>query len=237
MTRLLPRLARDPDAAAAAKTRLLAANELFHDLDAETMADVSEMTNVTTCRAGQLLFGPENRGEVLFFLKQGQVQIYKLHAEGKKLVLYDLKAGSFFSEMSLLGQGMADNYAEATEDSLICAMSRGDVYALLESRPAIARRVIDHLAERVNLAEAQLETLAHEGLDTRLAIALLRASDADDVVRGLSQQDLAERVGATRESVTRMLNQMAASGLVALARRKITVLDREGVSRRARRES
>ncbi len=237
MTRLISRLARDPEAAAAAKTRLLAANELFHDLDAETMSDVSEMTNVTTCRAGQLLFGPENRGEVLFFLKQGQVQIYKLNVEGKKLVLYDLKAGSFFGEMFLLGQGMADNYAEATEDSLICAMSRSDVYALLESRPAIARRVIDHLAERVNLAEAQLETLAHEGLDTRLAIALLRASDADDVVRGLSQQDLAERVGATRESVTRMLNLMAASGLVALARRKITILDREGVARRARPES
>ncbi len=160
------------------------------------------------------------------------MQIYKLNADGKKLVLHDLKPGSFFGEMFMLGQGMADNFAEATEESLICAMSRADVYALLQVQPEVALRVIDHLAERVRRSESQLETLAHARLDARLALVLLRECDAiDHVVRGLSQQDLAERVGATRESVTRLLNQMARDGMVKIGRRKITVLDPERMRR------
>ena len=226
MSRFLPRLGRDRLSIDAAKRRLLAANELFKDLDADVMAQIDAMTEITTSPAGQVVFGPENTGDVLFFLKQGRIQIYKLNADGKKLVLHDLKAGSFFGEMFILGQGMADNYAESTEDSVICAMSRADVYALLESQPAVALRVIDHLAERVRRSESQLETLAHERLDARLALILLRECDPRDrVVRGLSQQDLAERVGATRESVTRLLNQMARDGIVEIGRRKITVLE------------
>ncbi len=232
MSRFLPRVGRDRPSIDAAKTRLLAANELFKDLDADAMAQVAEMTEVTTSPAGQTVFGPENTGEVLFFLKQGRIQIYKLNSDGKKLVLHDLKPGSFFGEMFTLGQGMADNYAESTEDSVICAMSRSDVYALLEARPNVALRVIDHLAERVRRSEAQLETLAHERLDARLALVLLRECDpTDHVVSGLSQQDLAERVGATRESVTRLLNQMARDDIVKIGRRKITLLDPERVRR------
>ncbi len=230
MTRFLPRLPRDKKSLDAAKTRLLAANELFRNLDADAMALVSEMTDVATSPPGQIIFGPENTGEVLFFLKKGHVQIYKLNAEGKKLVLHDLKAGSFFGEMFVLGQGMADNYAETTEESLLCAMSRRDVFTLLHDRPEIALAVINHLAERVNAAEARLETLAHERLDARLAQVLLQECDPEDqVVRGLSQQDLAERVGATRESVTRLLNQMARNDLLKIGRRKITILDPDGV--------
>ena len=109
MSRFLPKFGRERLSIAAAKTRLLAANELFADLDGDVMAQVSEMTHMTTCPAGQVVFGPENTGDVLFFLKQGRVQIYKLNADGKKLVLHDLKPGSFFGEMFMLGQGMADN--------------------------------------------------------------------------------------------------------------------------------
>jgi len=230
VSRFLTKLSRDKRSMDATKAQLLAANELFQNLDADAMAEVSSMTDVTTCPAGQVLFGPENTGEVLFFLKKGHIQIYKLNSEGKKLVLHDLKAGSFFGEMFVLGQGMAENYAEATEESLICAMSRADIYGLLRAKPEVALGVIDHLAEHVNRAESRLETLAHEGLEARLAQVLLQECGPEDkVVRGLSQQDLAERVGATRESVTRMLNQMARSDLVKLGRRKVEVLDVDAV--------
>ena len=196
------------------------------------MVRVAEMTEVTTNPAGQTVFGPENTGEVLFFLKQGRVQIYKLNVDGKKLVMHDIKPESFFGEIFTLGQGTADNYAESTEDSVICAIKRTDVYALLEAQPEIALLVIDHLAERVRRSEAQLETLAHERLDSRLALVLLRECDpSDHVVRDPSQRDLAKRVGATCESVTRLLNQMARDGIVKIGPRKITLLDPERVCR------
>jgi CRP-like cAMP-binding protein len=205
---------------------LLAANELFSGLDDDVMAEVEAMTNLTTCPAGQLIYEPDSTGEVLFFLKKGNVQIYRLSADGKKLIVGDVKPGSFFGEMSLLGQAMSGNFAEANRDSLLCAMSRSDVHTLLLAHPDIAERVIEHLATRLRDAEARLETLAYQRLEARLASALLRECDpADDTVHGFTQQDLAEMVGASRESVTRLLTQMAKARILEVKRRQIRLLD------------
>lgn len=226
MTRLFSRSAQRAQFGEAQKRTLLAANELFTDLDDDVMAEVVAMTNLTTCPAGQIIYEPEQTGEVLFFLKQGHVQIYRISADGKKLIVSDVKPGSFFGEMSLLGQAMAGNFAEANRDSLICAMSRSDVHDLLSAHPPIAERVIEHLAGRLQNAEARLETLAYQRLEARLASALLRECDPENnTVRGFTQQDLADMVGASRESVTRLLNQMAKANIVELKRRMIRLLD------------
>ncbi len=225
MSRLFTRAPRRAELSAAEKRTLLAANELFQNLDDDVLAEVEAMTNVSTCSAGQTIFEPGRGGEVLFFLKKGHVQIYRLTPDGKKLIVSDVKAGTFFGEMSLLGQAMSGGFAEATQDSLICAMSRTDVLQLLQSHPAIAERVITHLAARLQQAEARLETQAYQRLEARLASVLLREYDpSDGTVTGLTQQDLAEMVGASRESVTRLLNQMAKSDLVQLSRRQIRLL-------------
>lgn len=232
MNRLFPRTPRKAELEASAKRTLLAANELFHDLDDDVLAEVEAMTNLSTCPAGQIIFEPEQSGEVLFFLKQGRVQIYRLNADGKKLIVGDAKPGTFFGEMSLLGQGMSGSFAEATRDSLICAMSRADILQLLRMHPDIAERVIGHLAARLGEAEIRLETLAYQRLEARLASVLLRERDpADGTVRGRTQQDLADMVGATRESVTRVLNQMAKQGLVELSRRQIRLLQPDALRR------
>ena len=85
------------------------------------MARVSEMTAIASCAKRQVVMGPERAGEVLF-LNHGGVQIYRLNAEGKKLVVHDVKPDNFFGEMSVLGQGKAGNYAETTADGLLCVI-------------------------------------------------------------------------------------------------------------------
>ena len=128
--------------------------------------------------------------------------------------------------MALLGQGMSGNFAEATEDSLICAMSRTDILDLFRRYPDVSLRVVDRLAQRLQEAESRLEVLAYQRLEARLASALLHECDPEDhTVHGLSQQDLAEIVGASRESVTRLLNQMAKNDVVRISRRTIVLLD------------
>ena len=226
MTRLLAWATRRAELDTVDKRRLLAANELFANLDDDVMAEVEAMTNLTTCAAGQLIYEPQRTGEVLFLLKKGSVQIYRINADGKKLIINDVKAGSFFGEMSLLGQAMGGNFAEATRDSLICAMSRSDVHVLLAAHPAIATRVIDYLTARLRDSEARLETMAYQRLEARLASTLLRECDAvDRTIHGLTQQDLADMVGAQRESVTRLLNQMAKANMVELSRRRVRLLN------------
>ena len=226
MTRLLAWAARRAELDAIEKRSLLAANELFANLDSDVMAEVEAMTSLTTCAAGQMIYESQQTGEVLFLLKKGSVQIYRINADGKKLIVSDVKAGSFFGEMSLLGQAMASNFAEAIRDSLLCAISRSDVHDLLLGHPDIAQRVIEHLTTRLRETESRLETMAYRRLEARLAFTLLRECElVDQTVHGLTQQDLAEMVGATRESVTRSLNQMAKANIVGLNRCRVRLLD------------
>jgi CRP/FNR family cyclic AMP-dependent transcriptional regulator len=209
-----------------AKRALLTANELFRDLDDDLMAQVEAMTSVTTCPAWQRIFEPGQTGEVLFFLKSGKVQLFRLPVDGKRLILDDVKPGEFFGEMSLLGQSIAGGLAEATKDSLIYPMSRADVVQMLREQPEIAQLVVEHLAGQLQEAQTRLATMAYQRLDARLASVLLHECEEPDLeVTGLTQQDLAEMVGASRESVTRLLTNMAKSGLVEVSRHKIRILN------------
>lgn len=149
--------------------------------------------------------------------------------EGRKLVIAQLPPYSFFGEMSCIGQGMYDTFAEATEESLICTMSRSDVERLLLSKPKVALRILEAVGRRVVDAERQLEELAFKGLIPRIA-----ALQADgDEVHGLSHQDIAERLGVYRETATSALNELKTAGIIEIGRKRITITDRQRLERAA----
>ena len=108
------------------KIGYLSAMELFRDFTPAEMAEIVRATRMQTCKSGRIFYTPGETGEVLFLLKTGAAQIYRMSPEGRKLVIARLPPYSFFGEMSCIGQGMYDTFAEAAEDSLICTMSRAD---------------------------------------------------------------------------------------------------------------
>ena len=145
------------------------------------------------------------------------VQIYRMSPEGRKLVIARLPPYSFFGEMSCIGQGMYDTFAEATEDSLICTMSRADVERLLLAKPRVSLRILEAVGKRMVEAERQLEEIAFKGLIPRLAVLILREAEGDEV-RGLSHQDIAEQLGVYRETVTSALNELKTAGIIDIGR-------------------
>lgn len=203
--------------------------ELFHGLSEREMEDVMRVTTMTNVPKGRV-FWPSEMGEVLFILKQGRVQIYRLNPEGKKLVVTTLGPGSVFGEMTLTGQHMYDAFVETLEDSLICIISRSDLERLITHNPQIALRLLDMIGRRLHEVEQRLEELAFKKIPARLATLLLRLSaDQGDVIRGYTHQDLAELIGTYRETVTQVLNEMKAAGLIDIKRKTIRILDRKGL--------
>lgn len=214
------------------KIGYLSAMELFHDFTPDEMQEIDRATRMQTCAAGRVFYMPGETGEVLFILKKGAVQIYRMSPEGRKLVIAKLPAYSFFGEMSCIGQGMYDTYAEATEESLICTMSRHDVERLLLAKPKVALRILEAVGQRVVDAERQLEEIAFKGLIPRLASLLLREAKGNEV-NGLSHQDIAERLGVYRETVTSALNELKTADLIDIGRKKITIVNRSRLERAA----
>ena len=217
------------DASRDVKVAYLSETDLFQDLEKRDLDEIERSTAMSTCTRGRVFFTPGETGEVLFILKSGRVNVYRMTPEGKKLVTATVEPGTVFGEMSLIGQGMFDSFAEAAEDCTLCVMSRTDVERLLREHPSVSVRLLELLAKRLQETQERLADVAYKSVPARIATTLLRLSGADGAPVKLSHQDIAEMVGTYRETATRILNELRADGLIDLARMQIVVLDRDGL--------
>jgi CRP/FNR family cyclic AMP-dependent transcriptional regulator len=207
--------------------------DIFQDLTEQEIEEIDRATTITTGRRGKIFYMPEDTSEVLFLLKEGRVQLYRISPDGKKLVIATVGPGAIFGEMTLIGQGMHNTFAEAVEDCVLLVMSRGDVERLLVTKPKVALRIFEALGNRLRDTEARLEEIAFKGIPARLASLLLHLANeqGSETISGMTHQDLGERIGTYRETTTQTLNSFKAAGLIGIGRKRIEVLDREGLER------
>ncbi len=205
--------------------------DIFQDLSKEEMKEMDQTTTMSTCRRGKIFYQPEDTSEVLFILKKGRVQLYRISPEGKKLIVATIGPGTIFGEMAIIGQKMHNTFAESAEDCVLCVMSRHDVERLILSKPSVALRIMDVMAERLSAAESRLEDMAFKSIPARLASLLLHLCEEEETeeIYGYTHQDLAEAVGTYRETTTQILNEFKGQGLISIARKRINILDPAGL--------
>jgi CRP-like cAMP-binding protein len=206
--------------------------EIFQDLSTSELEQMDRQITMSSCEPGRIFYMPEDTGEVLFLLKKGRVQLYRISPNGKKLVVETLGPGTIFGEMSLVGQGMHNTFAEAVDECLLCVMSRADVERLMREKPSVAFRFVEALGDRLSSVETRLEEIAFKSIPARLASLLLRLADEEGdgtEVIGYTHQDLGEILGTYRETVTQTLNDFKAEGLVVISRKRVQILDKDGL--------
>ena len=203
--------------------------QVFRDLTPGELAQMDKQLTMSTCRSGKIFYMPEDSGEVLFLLKKGRVQLYRIAPNGKKIVVSTLGPGAIFGEMSLVGHGMHNTFAEAADECILCVMSRSDVERLMREKPDVAFRFVQAMGERVTQLEEQLEDIAFKSIPSRLAALLLQLANQQnsDVVSGYTHQELSEMLGTYRETITQTLNEFKADGFIGIGRKKVRLLNRE----------
>lgn len=215
---------------AATKLGLLRAADLFQGLDEGQMAHVEKITVMSRCERGRLVYSPGETAEVLFLLKAGRVHIYRITPEGKRLTTAAVEPGTLFGNMAFAGTTMAENFAEAQEDSILCVMSRHDLEMLIREYPSVALRLLDNLSGRMRELEARLEEGLLRDMRSRVAAALLRLREhhASDQIP-ITHQELADSLGTYRETVSHTLGQLQEDGSVRLGRGRIEVRNAAGL--------
>ncbi len=204
--------------------------EIFQDLTTSELEEMDRQLTMSTCAPGKIFYMPEDSGEVLFLLKKGRVQLYRISPNGKKLVVATLGPGTIFGEMSIIGQGMHNTFAESIDECVLCVMSRADLERLMREKPKVAIRFVEVLGDRVTQLESRLEEIAFKSIPARLASLLLRLADENgegQEIRGYTHQDLAEVLGTYRETITQTLNDFKAEGMVEISRKRVTILKRD----------
>lgn len=211
------------------KASFLAQSDIFRHLNAEELQELDRATTVIHCPPGRVFYRPGETGNVLFLLRTGRVQLYHLSTDGRKLITATLEVGACFGEMPLIGQGMYNSFAEAVEDSRICIMSKHEVEHLLAQKPAVALALLQIVGQRLVQVEAQLIDTTFKSTSARLATLLLQLARPDEgqknrlVIDGLSQEELAERLGVYRETVSVALRDLKDAGIIELGRKHITI--------------
>lgn len=233
------------DALALRKQSYLSEVAIFQDLSPDEMAALARSAPMKEVAAGTIFYSPDDAAEVLFILKKGRVKLYQLTPDGRALTMHIYEAGSIFGEMALLGQGMHSSFAQAMTPCMLCLMSRDHVQRLLFGDPRIAMRIAEALGARLVSVENRLFDFAFRRVPERLARLLLQLAQPHRALLSFTQrmevrythEELADMIGTTRETVTKLLNEMRSRGLVELQRGRITLLDMNGLQRLASGEA
>jgi CRP-like cAMP-binding protein len=191
---------------------------------------VGESMEVRAFSAGETICEGEQLASSLFLVASGRVQIYRLTREGRRFVIATLGPGSMFGEDSLLGGEGPDAYAVALESCTIWVMPRKNALEISSTSAMFGFGLMQAMGQRVLEAENRLEQMAYSTIAARLAALLLELSGEDDLgVVNATHQELADMLGTWRETISKTLQDFRRRGLVASGRRKLTLLDRQGL--------
>ena len=220
----------------------LAKTSLFGDLPAPALAELSERAVPRKYRKGSVIFVQGEPGERCFVIADGTVTISAYHHDGREAVLAVLGPGDVLGELALFEQSPRSADATALEDSELLSIDATSLNQVIHAHPDIAIALLTVLGVRLRQSNEAFQDIAFFDVPGRVARRLADLADAHGVDVGegtlidisLSQESLAQMVGATRESVNKALALLKRRGLVARTGRRYVVSDVGRLRERAR---
>ena len=216
--------------------KLLRVNSFFAGLDDAILDRLATLCRIQHLEAGETLFVKGDDGDALYGIRRGQIRIETSTSSGETLTLNMLGSGDVFGEIALFDGQSRTADAVAAEATELFVLRRSDFLTLLHKDTQIAIRVIEFLCQRLRWVSERLEEATLLPLPVRLARRLIRLGQDFGSEVNISQEQLANYVGAARESVNRQLQVWRRAGILDLRRGAILVLDMQKLSEETRAE-
>jgi CRP/FNR family transcriptional regulator, cyclic AMP receptor protein len=212
---------------------LFAKNYLFGTLSEGDIDRLLVYARVVRYRAGSEIFAKGSPGSSLMAVLNGTVRISSISDAGREIVLNLIHAGEIFGEIALLDGRERTADAAAMTDCELLVLSRRDFMPFLERRPDVCIKVIELLCQRLRHTSEQVEELSFWQLESRIAKALLRLAEEGDGPTALgspinlriTQRELGNLVGGSREHVNKQLQTWQKAGLIELGKGAIVIRD------------
>ncbi|UPT22617.1 Crp/Fnr family transcriptional regulator [Thermobifida alba] len=215
---------------------------LFEALDEEGAAALrSSITEVRLGR-GQTLFSEGDEGDRLYVMLSGKVKLTRTSADGRENLLAVLGPGEMLGELSLFDPGPRTASAVAVTDAVLAGLGHDDLRPFITRQPEVAVHLLKALATRLRRTNDVVADLVFTDVPGRVAKALLdlaqrfgkEGEDGLHVHHDLTQEELAQFVGASRETVNKALAEFALRGWLRIEAKAVVLLDIERLRRRAR---
>ena len=214
------------------KKAMLAASYLFRDLDAAVVERIAALGVTRRLGADEVLFLKGDEGDALYGVLTGRVRISTAAPGGKEIILNVMNPGDVFGEIALLDGGPRSADASAMSAATLLAIPRRNFVQLMEREPRLATHLLRLVCTRLRTTSEMIEDAAFLSLPARLAkrllaLALLQGEAVEGGVGvAISQFDLAQIMGTSRESINKHLQRWRLAGWIAIGRARLTIVDR-----------
>jgi CRP/FNR family transcriptional regulator, cyclic AMP receptor protein len=221
-----------PRSAASNALSVLRKHPIFRDLDPGALDQLCRYAKHCTLKRGTTIFSRGDPGNSLFAVISGTVKMSISSADGRSAIFNLISAGEIFGEIALLDGLPRTADATANTNCEILVIDRREFLPFVRSQPALAMKFIELLCARLRWTSDQVEQIILQNLPGRLASALLRLTEKHALTPGgrtiaVTQQEISEMVGMTRESINKQLRAWAARDWVRLEHGAIVVLNAE----------
>ena len=199
-------------------------------------------SNQESIERGKTIFFPGDPAEKVYLLRRGAVRLSRVYESGEEITVALLRENSLFGVLSLLTGQRSDRFYHAvafTRVEMVTAPATS-VRRAIEQDASVGLLLLQGLSSRILQTETMIETLTHRDMSSRLVSFLLvlcrdfgvPCSEGITIDLRLSHQAIAEAIGSTRVTITRLLGDLRNEGLVQIDRKKITVLDPIALAKR-----
>ena len=213
------------------QTGILARVALFSGLGADGLRELSAVARKRTFRPNEVIFHRDDPGQMLYVIHEGKVKIYITSPDGQEVSLAVFGPGDYFGELALLDGQPRSASAIAIEPVEAFALQRNDFISAVMRDPRIAIEVMHVLSRRLRQTDAMIEDLLFLDVHGRVAKKLLelaethgsRTAEGIRIEMRLTQGELAAMVGASRESVNKVMGYFTDKRFISTDKYKITI--------------
>ena len=219
-------------AAGGGKLSVLRQHPIFRELEPDALDQLCRYAKPTSLKRGATIFSKGDPGSSLYAVISGTVKISVSSTDGRNAILNLIGPGEIFGEVAVLDGGERTADATASTNCEILVIDRREFLPFVKQQPVLAMKFIELLCDRLRWTSDQVEQVILQDLPRRLASALLgltekRKLDPSSRTIAITQQEISEMVGMTRESINKQLRSWAARDWVRLEHGAIVLLNPE----------
>lgn len=210
-------------------------------MSGDQLSTIDTLARELTFGRGEMIFQEGDRGNGFYIVATGKIKVFKLSFEGKEQILHIYGPGHTFGEVPVFEGKSFPASSMALEPSTILFLPRDAFVDLITATPALAMNMLADLSRRLRAFTVQIENLSLKEVPARLAAYILTlaregAPDNDPeqmpgkVTLPISKAQLANLIGTTPETVSRIFKKMADAGLITVQTKDILIQDPDGLS-------
>ena len=207
---------------------------VFCDLNKDVLTQLNLNKGCTFFKKGQLIFSEGSFPHGLYCINAGKIKIVHLGEMGKEQILRFAKGGDIIGYNSLLSGETYSCSAIAMEDSSVCFISRAFFLNMLANNMKLTMKMMTLLSNELKIAAQKLTSMAQKPVRERVAEAILFIKeiygyeiDNATIDLSLSREDIANIVGTSRETATRLLSEFKDDGIIEINGKKIKITNRQ----------